>query len=302
MTHQLIIIGAGPGGYEVGVKAAKAGLQVLVVEARKLGGTCLNEGGNTLGVVAGVDAGAYHVALLRIQELVGIFLVLGVVLTEYEGYQVIVLVHDGQGVQLMIPDDVVGFLQGSTLGSGDQLLTGSHKGFYLFVHRHTAYAVVTAGYDTEQLTVGLSVFRYGDGGVTQTLLQLDYVRQSLVGAEVGVGVYEASLVIFHTAYHFSLILNALGAVDEGYATLFCESDGHTVVGYRLHDGGNQGDIHGESRFLAALEFNQRGFEGNVGGDAVRVGITGNKQILTKGVGQFVVVESHSNTPMNIYIY
>ena len=44
MTHQLIIIGAGPGGYEVGVKAAKAGLQVLVVEARKLGGTCLNEG------------------------------------------------------------------------------------------------------------------------------------------------------------------------------------------------------------------------------------------------------------------
>ena len=44
MTHQLIIIGAGPGGYEVGVKAAKAGLQVLVVEARKVGGTCLNEG------------------------------------------------------------------------------------------------------------------------------------------------------------------------------------------------------------------------------------------------------------------
>ncbi len=44
MTHQLIIIGAGPGGYEVAVKAAKEGLSVLVVEARHVGGTCLNEG------------------------------------------------------------------------------------------------------------------------------------------------------------------------------------------------------------------------------------------------------------------
>lgn len=44
MTHQLIIIGAGPGGYEAAVKAAKAGLSVLVVEARHVGGTCLNEG------------------------------------------------------------------------------------------------------------------------------------------------------------------------------------------------------------------------------------------------------------------
>jgi dihydrolipoamide dehydrogenase len=44
MTHQLIIIGAGPGGYEVAVKAAKQGLNVLVVEARRVGGTCLNEG------------------------------------------------------------------------------------------------------------------------------------------------------------------------------------------------------------------------------------------------------------------
>lgn len=44
MTHQLIIIGAGPGGYEVAVKAAKEGLSVLIVEARHVGGTCLNEG------------------------------------------------------------------------------------------------------------------------------------------------------------------------------------------------------------------------------------------------------------------
>lgn len=40
----LIIIGAGPGGYETAVRAAKAGLQVVVVEKEHLGGTCLNAG------------------------------------------------------------------------------------------------------------------------------------------------------------------------------------------------------------------------------------------------------------------
>ncbi len=44
MKTDLLIIGAGPGGYEVAVRAARHGLQVAVVEAKALGGTCLNEG------------------------------------------------------------------------------------------------------------------------------------------------------------------------------------------------------------------------------------------------------------------
>lgn len=41
----LLIIGAGPGGYECAVRAAKAGLDVHVVDrTTHLGGTCLNEG------------------------------------------------------------------------------------------------------------------------------------------------------------------------------------------------------------------------------------------------------------------
>lgn len=40
----LIIIGAGPGGYETAIEAAKAGLSVILIEAEHLGGTCLNEG------------------------------------------------------------------------------------------------------------------------------------------------------------------------------------------------------------------------------------------------------------------
>ena len=44
MTFDLIIIGAGPGGYEMAAEAAQHGLEVAVVEKRQLGGTCLNRG------------------------------------------------------------------------------------------------------------------------------------------------------------------------------------------------------------------------------------------------------------------
>ena len=40
----LIIIGAGPGGYHTAVHAAKEGLKVTIIEKRHPGGTCLNEG------------------------------------------------------------------------------------------------------------------------------------------------------------------------------------------------------------------------------------------------------------------
>lgn len=40
----LAIIGAGPGGYEAAIEAAKKGMQVALVENRELGGTCLNRG------------------------------------------------------------------------------------------------------------------------------------------------------------------------------------------------------------------------------------------------------------------
>lgn len=43
-SADLIIIGAGPGGYHAAELASKAGLQVIIVERAHLGGTCLNEG------------------------------------------------------------------------------------------------------------------------------------------------------------------------------------------------------------------------------------------------------------------
>lgn len=43
-TSDLIIIGAGPGGYETALDAARQGLSVTIFEQHRLGGVCLNHG------------------------------------------------------------------------------------------------------------------------------------------------------------------------------------------------------------------------------------------------------------------
>ena len=44
MTFDLIVIGAGPGGYVAAIRAAQLGLKAAIVERRHLGGVCLNWG------------------------------------------------------------------------------------------------------------------------------------------------------------------------------------------------------------------------------------------------------------------
>ena len=42
--YDLLIIGAGPGGYVAALEAAKRGMKVLVVDKKEAGGTCVNRG------------------------------------------------------------------------------------------------------------------------------------------------------------------------------------------------------------------------------------------------------------------
>jgi len=44
LSCQLLVLGAGPGGYVCALRAAQLGLDTIVVESRSAGGTCLNEG------------------------------------------------------------------------------------------------------------------------------------------------------------------------------------------------------------------------------------------------------------------
>ena len=46
-SADLIIIGAGPGGYECAAKAAQAGLKVIIIEKKEVGGTCLTSPART---------------------------------------------------------------------------------------------------------------------------------------------------------------------------------------------------------------------------------------------------------------
>ena len=43
-NFDLIIIGGGPAGYVAAIKAARKGLDTVLVERDKVGGTCLNRG------------------------------------------------------------------------------------------------------------------------------------------------------------------------------------------------------------------------------------------------------------------
>ena len=43
-TYDLIVIGAGPGGYVAAIRAAQLGMRVCCIDRQFLGGTCLNIG------------------------------------------------------------------------------------------------------------------------------------------------------------------------------------------------------------------------------------------------------------------
>ena len=66
----LIVIGAGPGGYVSAIKAAKAGMNVAVVESIRVGGTCLNRG--CIPAKAMIHASGLYREMLEEAELVGL--------------------------------------------------------------------------------------------------------------------------------------------------------------------------------------------------------------------------------------
>src|SRR5437868_4337465 len=43
-THDLIVLGSGPGGYTAAIRASQLGMKVAIVERELLGGICLNWG------------------------------------------------------------------------------------------------------------------------------------------------------------------------------------------------------------------------------------------------------------------
>ena len=67
-TTDLIIIGAGPGGYRAAEYAAKQGLKVVIFEGAEVGGTCLNVG--CIPTKTYVHAATFAEARQRMSEVV----------------------------------------------------------------------------------------------------------------------------------------------------------------------------------------------------------------------------------------
>ena len=222
------------------------------VDAQDIGAG-LDEQRHALGIVAGVDAGADHVALVAVEQLVGVGLVAVVVLAEDDAHKVIVVVDDGQGVELVVPDDVVGNLEADVLVAHDELLTRGHELGDLLLVVIAAGAIVTAGNDTQEFALGSAVVGDRHGGVTGLLLELDDLLHGHVGGQRGIGLDKAGLVILDGLDHGGLGLGGLGTVNEGQATLGSERDTHVDARDGLHDGGNHGDVQGDCRLLAALK-------------------------------------------------
>ena len=255
--------------------------------------TGLHQSRHALGVVAGVDAGTDDVALVLVQQLVGILLVGIVVLAEDDILQVALGIHQRQGVDLVVPDDVVAVVQGGVLRGSDQLLDGGHEGGNRSVIGGVVDAVIAGGHDAQQLAVGGAVSGDRDGGVAGAGLELQHIVQGSGGGQVGVGHDIAGLVALDAAHHGSLVLDALGAIDEGDAALTSQCNGQLIAGDRLHDGADHGDVHFQRALLLALAvLDQRGLQADSRRNVFCGGIARHQQVLAKGAGRFFVKISH----------
>ncbi|MBR0127644.1 MAG: dihydrolipoyl dehydrogenase [Firmicutes bacterium] len=67
----LIVIGAGPGGYVAAIKAAKLGMKTAIVENIKVGGTCLNRG--CIPAKAMIHAAGLYKEISHEGEIIGVY-------------------------------------------------------------------------------------------------------------------------------------------------------------------------------------------------------------------------------------
>ena len=202
----------------------------------------------------------------------------------------------------MLPDDVVGFLQGRAVGRGDHLLARRHELAHLGLGVHAAHAVVAARDDADQAAVGRAVLGDGDGGVTGLLTQRQNVGQRRIGADVRIALDEARLVALDAGDHRGLILDRLRAIEERHAALLRQRDGQPVAGHGLHHGRDHRHVERERRLLTRAETRQRGAQGDIVRDAFARGVAGHEQVLVERVRLTGEEVSHGKDLLMILIF
>ena len=132
--------------------------------------------------------------------------------------------------------------------------------------------------------------------MTERFFERDNIGKRPVRSDIGIGGHKARLITLYPAHHFRLFFDGLRTVNERNSALFGKRDGHAVVGNRLHDRGYKRYVHGNCRFLAALEFDKRRFQRNIQWNAVGIRISGNEQILAESMRRLAVIIRHFLTP------
>ena len=241
----------------------------------------VDECGDALLVVQRVDARAHHIPLVVVEQFQRVLLVLSIVLAENHIHQVAFVRHDGDGVELVLPDDVVRLREPRGSGRRNQLFERGHELLDGSLGCHAADAIITRSHNAEQLAEAGAVVRDGDGVVSLAAHEFQHVREGAVRGEVGVRHHEARLIVLDAPDHCRLVLHRLRAVDEGDAALTRQSDGERIVAHRLHDGGNERDVERDGGFLSPRVFYERGAKADVRGDAVLVRVAGDEKILAE---------------------
>lgn len=126
-SYDLIVIGAGPGGYVCAIRAAQLGMKVACVEKRdKLGGTCLNIGcipsKALLHATEKYDAASHHFKDLGI-EVSG----LKVNLKNMMGHKDKVVADNTKGIEFLFKKNKIDWLkgEGKVLGKGKVSVAGT---------------------------------------------------------------------------------------------------------------------------------------------------------------------------------
>jgi len=125
-THtELLVIGAGPGGYVAAIRGAQLGMEVTLVEREAIGGTCLNHGCIPSKALITASDRAHHA---RSSEAMGIEGEISVAFDELIGWKDSVVDQLTGGVELLCEQAGITLMEGRAVFAGENSVRIVHEG------------------------------------------------------------------------------------------------------------------------------------------------------------------------------
>ena len=186
-----------------------------------------------------------------------------VVLTENETVKASIFIQNRKGIDLIIPDNIIGFGKCDAEPGSDQLFKRRHKIGNLLAAVHTAHTVITARYDPHQFPVRCTVLCNRHRGMPRLFLQRKDIRQRIHRSQIGIAEYEPRFLRLHTSHHRRFVLRRLRTVNKRNAAVTRQFYRQPLTGNRLHDGGHHGNRQLNSGLLSFFELHQRRLKRNI---------------------------------------